>query len=187
MTRSEPPDVPRGRPLRPRSGLRAVVPVGLAAALLPACWALNRTGPVAASQPDGLTAGPTALFREQLRMGREALGIIEESVKIGAPVRDPSTVFTVWSQRILGAQLFLSFGPGERAFAEPEAYLSLAEGPPNPERARAFEDHLGRMRRWERRFRPLYEDGQFSALDFLEIQARRLQAEQWLARESSRP
>jgi hypothetical protein len=77
----------------------------------------------------------------------------------------------------------LSLSADEPRTQDVEVYLTLMHCRPKAERLAAFEDHVARMRTWEKKFRPLAGNGTLSTLDFLELQARRLQAEAWLARE----
>ncbi len=130
---------------------------------------------------------PAPLFVSQVKMAQRALEIIDDTISIGAPVPNPSSVVFNWSYRMLSAELFATTENDPVQFAEPEVYLSQAKGDPVQARVRSLEKHLARMKQWEARFRPLAEGSKFSLLDFLEIQARRLQAEQWLARELHKP
>lgn len=137
----------------------------------------------------GAPADPLALIEQQRQMAIRALKIIDETANLGAPVPNPATVTSGWSFRLLGAELYRSLvqEAGAPRTVDPEVYLATARGAPDPGRVASFQAHLDRMRRWEQRFRPLFEDGRYSALNFLEIQARRIQAEQWLSREQNKP
>jgi hypothetical protein len=126
---------------------------------------------------------PEAVAKTQLKISRQALDMIRRSNQLGAPIINQRRDVYRWSRRLLSAQLYLSLPEDQPRTADPEVYLSLSKSTPTPERTTAFQDHLDRMRQWESDLRPLYERGILSTLDFLEIQASRLEAEFWLTRE----
>lgn len=128
-----------------------------------------------------------ALYEELHQKGHRAINLIDQTVKIGAAIPDPSTTVAVWSLRLLATDMYRCSSKGGPRTVEPEIYLSTATGPPDPERVRAFQEHLTRMKSWEERFGHLSKKGYLSQLDLLEIQARRIQAEAWLAREMNKP
>ncbi|MDB5351855.1 MAG: hypothetical protein JWN86_3102 [Planctomycetota bacterium] len=130
---------------------------------------------------------PLAVYQQLRTAALEALDLVDKSVKLGAPGPDPAGRVAGWSFRLISADIYLITSNSAVRTSDPEIYLSWAKGPPDPRAVRAFSEHLARMKLWEDRFRPLARDRQFSALDFLEIQSRRIQAEGMLARELHRP
>jgi hypothetical protein len=126
------------------------------------------------------------LVKDQVTLAERALGLISRSAQIGAPVSNAATDVHAWSYRRLGARLFLSFGPDEPKTMDPEVYLIQAQGPPNPDRLAAFEEHRDLMKDWEVRFAGLAKTGVGSQFNFLTFQAHLLQAEIWLERERNR-
>ena len=126
------------------------------------------------------------LVKDQLALAERALGLIQRSARIGAPVTNAAADVHAWSYRRLGARLFLTFGPEEPKTMDPEVYLIQAKGPPNPDRIAAFEEHRDLMQNWEERFGGLAKTGVGSQFNFLTFQAHLLQAEIWLARERDR-
>jgi hypothetical protein len=159
----------------------AAVCLGLRVRALEAQQAPARGGN-AADRP----AEPRAVAEEQLALARRALGIIDQATQRGIPaLRQPQEVY-VWSRRLVEAQLYLSFEPDEPKTMSPEVYLSLFQVKPKPERAAAFEVHWKRMQLWEDRLRSLIARGAMSPLDFTEVEAHRIEAESWLAREKAR-
>jgi hypothetical protein len=151
----------------------------LGAALVLAGFALGRV----TAQDAANTDEPRKLVEEQRKLANRALALIDRSAKIGAPVSNAATDVYQWSYRRLGTRLFLTFGPDDHRTMDPEVYLAMAQGPPNPDRIAAFEEHRELMRSWEARFRGLARTGIGSQLNFLTFQAHLLQAEIWLARE----
>jgi hypothetical protein len=126
------------------------------------------------------------LAEDQLALTKRALGLVDRSAKIGAPVANAAIDVHAWSYRRLGARLFLSFGPDEPKTMAPEVYLIQAQGPPNADRIAAFVEHRDLMKSWEARFRGLAQSGVGSQFDYLTFQAHLIQAEIWLARERNR-
>jgi hypothetical protein len=129
----------------------------------------------------------SALFEELHRLGHRAMSMLDRSTEIGAPVPDSPARVAIWSLRMLGTDLYRSSPKEGPRTPEPEIYLSSAKGPPNPERIRAFEEHLGRMQLWEKMFQKLADAGDVSRLDLMEFQSRRLVAQIWLIRERHKP
>jgi hypothetical protein len=161
-------------------------------ALLTLPIAATRSEPRQDAKADQPEVAPRAsddradIARAQLKTARQALEMIRRSSELGAPIVNQPRDVHRWSTRLLGAQIYLSLPEDTPRTADPEVYFALATAAPTPERTTAFEDHLKRMRNWESTLRPLYERGILSALEFLEIQSHRLEAEFWLARERSR-
>ena len=131
----------------------------------------------------GEERGADELARERREVSKRALGIIDRSWEIGAPVRDAAGDVHMWSSRLLGTEIYLSMAEGETRVEDAEVYLSLTGIKPNPNRTTAFEQHLARMRSWENRLRRLADQGVMSTIGFLDVESRRIQAELWLARE----
>ncbi len=159
-----------------------------------ACVALAASGllpsrPLRAQQEKAGDAAADAsrnLVERQRELSLRALDLIAKSINLGAPVIASSEDTILWSNKLLGCRLYLSFGPGEMKTQDPEVYLSLAKGPPNPARIAAFDDHYKRTKVVEERYLPLYQRGDFSAFNFARIESSRLQAEIWLSRERNR-
>jgi hypothetical protein len=127
-----------------------------------------------------------ARVQDQLELAKRAMSIIDKATQRGIPaIRQPQEVF-IWSYRLLQAQIYLSLEPDEPKTLSPEVYLVLPKIKPKPERTTAFDDHWRRMKAWEDRLRGLIARGAMSPLDFTEIEAHRLEAEAWLAREKAK-
>ena len=161
-------------------GAAAAAVVG--AALAAVGGASSQEGAGAADPGD-----PEALYQELHRTGDRAMALVERSLRLGAFVTDAPTVVATWSLRILEAELYRRPMADGRRTTDPEVYLTRETGPPDPAAVAAFRTHRDRLKRWEDRFRPLARDGTLSELDFLELQARRIAAEAWLARERNKP
>lgn len=162
--------------------LAAAIAFGVPGAARPRAVAAPPEGPRVTDPGD-----PLPLYDELHQTGRRAIDLVNLSLRVGAPVNNSPAVVAAWSLRILDAEIFRTSPKGGLRSGDPEVYLSTAKGPPDPPRVRAFQEHLNRMRAWEERFRPLASDRRLSALDFLELQARRIQAEGYLARELHKP
>jgi hypothetical protein len=175
-------DQPVFRALHPTVAIAAILALPLAARIDPR----QDAGVPAREEPVPRTDVRADIAKAQLKTARQALEMIRRSSELGAPIVNQPRDVHRWSTRLLGAQIYLSLPEDTPRTADPEVYFALATAAPTPERTTAFEDHLKRMRNWESTLRPLYERGILSALEFLEIQSHRLEAEFWLARERSR-
>lgn len=151
-----------------------------------AVWSGLRARAVAA-QEERPRDDAQALYEEIHRDGHRAIELVDKTLKMGGGIPDPSSAVAVWSLRLLGTDLYRCSRNGGPRTTDPEIYLSTATGPPNAERVKAFQEHLARMKQWERRFELQAEQRFTSQMDLLEIQARRLQAEAWLVREQNKP
>lgn len=183
------------RALRRRRRATAVAAIALAATA--ALATLARPRPTAAQQnlprekdvrpyrtpPAGEPRDHMVVVEERRRMAQHALDLINNVGGQGNPINNQVGTIYDWSTRLLGAQIYLSMSEGEPRVEAPEVYLALPHVEPKPGRVAAFEAHWRRMRDWEERIRGLAATGRVSRLMFLEIQAHRLQAELWLARE----
>jgi hypothetical protein len=158
----------------------------LACLCLMAAFSIGFQGPKAGDQKASAQPDVRKLVKDQLALAERALGLISRSAQIGAPVSNAAADVHAWSYRRLGARLFLSFGPDEPKTMDPEVYLIRAQGPPNPDRLAAFEEHRDLMKIWEIRFAGLAKTGVGSQFNYLTFQAHLLQAEIWLARERAR-
>ncbi|MBX6315259.1 MAG: hypothetical protein IRY99_20465 [Isosphaeraceae bacterium] len=164
--------------------------VAVAVAALLAIAVSYRPGTASAQQverPEAAGGNPIELAKARLERARRSLAILERVVARGNPVTNQAKTVYFWSLRQLGDELFLSLHQNELKTEDPEIYLAAAQGPPNAQRIAAFEGHLRRMQEWEDRFRPLYDQGIMSVIEFMEVQDNRLQAQLWLAREKARP
>ncbi|HWE36413.1 MAG TPA: hypothetical protein VG406_07550 [Isosphaeraceae bacterium] len=133
--------------------------------------------------PAGEPRDHIVVVEERLKMARHALELIANVGLLGNPVNNQVGDIYTWSKRLLGSQIYLSMSEGEPRVEDPEVYLALPHVEPKRDRVAAFEAHWRRMREWEERIRGLAAAGRVSRLMFMEIQAHRLQAELWLARE----
>jgi hypothetical protein len=133
--------------------------------------------------PAGEPRDHIAVAEDRMNLARHALELIANVGLQGNPVQNQVNIIYDWSTRMLGAQIYLSMSEGEPRVEDPEVYLALPHVEPKPARVAAFEAHWRRMREWEDRIRGLAASGRVSRLMFMEIQAHRLQAELWLARE----
>jgi hypothetical protein len=155
-----------------------VMTVAWAGPLRPRATEAQRGGEV------GLPAdGARAASEARLALSKQAIDVIRRPARDGALFVGRREDFYRWSRRQLGDELFLSLPESGPRAADPEVYLTLARSRPSPVRVAAFEEHLHRMRELESAMLPLKEQRLLSALDFLEVQAHRLEAELWLARE----
>jgi hypothetical protein len=116
-------------------------------------------------------------------MARKALDLIGRRTPQGSLVDRPIHEAYRWSLRLLGAEIYLSMGDDELKVEDPEVYLAVPHARPSAARVRAFQDHLGRMKSWENRWRSLMERSYLSAFELMEAQHHVLEAELWLARE----
>lgn len=121
--------------------------------------------------------------RQRLELSKQAIGIIQDAARKGVNIINQRLDFYRWSYRMLGDQIYLSMDGDNPRVADPEVFLAVSETRPNPSRLAAFEDHLKRMRVWEDIMRPLYRQEILPPIAFLDIQAHRLEAQLWLARE----
>jgi len=127
---------------------------------------------------------PDAIYEQIHAKSHQALALVNKTIEIGASVNDPSTAVAVWSHRHLSADLYRCSAKGDAPrTADPEVYLGTAAGPADPERLKAFQEHVARMKTWEARFERLDARKFLDRTDLLEIQFRRLQAEAWESRE----
>jgi hypothetical protein len=126
------------------------------------------------------------LAENRLRLARRALAIVNESAERGFQIANQQQDYYRWSYRLLGDQIYLSLNDDDPRVANPEVYLAISHAKPNPARLAAFSDHLKRMIWWEDLNRPLASKGTMSVLAFSDIQATRIEAELWLARERLR-
>lgn len=145
--------------------------------------AASETGAMAADPVVDASNAPVTIVKARLELARKALAIIRAKTALGPQVSHPVEDTYRWSVLQLGAQIYLSMGPDEIKVEDPEVYLAVAHSRPNRERLQAFEAHFNLMQKWEKKLRPLAENTLLAPLDFMEIQAHRLQAEVWLARE----
>ena len=129
---------------------------------------------------------PATVAAAQRDLARRALGFIELSSSRGAPVSNQTYKIYLWSYRLLTSQLFLSLPADAQRTEDPEVYFTTSKAEPNPDRLNAFEEHWARMKAWEERLRPLVRSGTMPALDLMEVEAHRIQAELWLSRERLR-
>lgn len=152
--------------------------------------ARQREGPAVGARDDqSPSASPELraieeIFQVQIKESKHALRIIDQSALRGAPATN-NVAFSVylWSRRLLEAQLYLSLPANGTRTADPEVYLASISAASTTERRAAFGDHLRRLKTWEERSEPLYRSGVMSALDYMDIMMRRVQAEQWVARD----
>jgi hypothetical protein len=158
--------------------IAATILLGLGRAPLPRRAA---AGPAEQTADDRQVA--KAAVEARLELARKAFGMIAASWRGGAPVSNQPRDVYAWSKRLLGAQIYLSMDDDELKVEDPEVYLAVAKARPKAERLAAFAAHLERMKQWEQRLRPLARDKIMAPFAYLDIQANRLQAEMWLARE----
>lgn len=169
---------------------RRLALAGFALAALLAASSLGRPRTLTAQQTEPpivkAVGGPpdhVKLAQERLQLSKKAIQIMNELSARGNPVANPRQEFYRWSYRMLGDQIYLSLNDADPRVADPEVYLAVSHANANPARLAAFAGHLKRMTYWEDVSRPLARSGTMSVLSFLEVQARRVEAELWLARE----
>lgn len=127
-----------------------------------------------------------AVVKARIKLSRQALDAIRRAKRDGASALKSRTEVYRWSRRLLGDRLYASSSGDEPRVTDPEAYFALPASRTNPERLAAFEEHFQRMEELEASMRPLCERRILTALEFLEVQAYRLEAELWLARERAK-
>ncbi|QDV38909.1 hypothetical protein [Tautonia plasticadhaerens] len=168
-----------------RSGRRwrlvglAATAMAMASAAVPGMQGEDRAGP--GEGPD-----PSAIVEERRALAVRALETIERSFERGVAESRLADAAYAFSTRVLSGELYLGLPEGGPRTLDPELYLANGLAPSTPERLASFEAHRDRMLRWEERFRPLARDRIVSPLAFAELQARRLEADAWLARERLR-
>ena len=93
---------------------------------------------------------PAAIYEEIHAKSERAIALINQTIQIGAPVKDAATVVDTWSLRVLWCDMYrIALKSGAPLTADPEVYLSTAKGPPDPDRLKAFREHATRMKTWE--------------------------------------
>lgn len=169
---------------------RRLALAGFALAALLVAVSLDRPRPLTAQEARPPVVKPAEaqpdhvkLARERLQLSRKAFHIMDELAARGNPVVNPRQEYFLWSYRMLGDQIYLSLDDADPRVADPEVYLAVSHPKTNPARLAAFADHLKRMTWWEDVSSRLTRTGTMSVLTFLEVQARRVEAELWLARE----
>lgn len=130
---------------------------------------------------------PEVVYEQLHRISERAIEMVEGSIRQRAMVRNVSEEVTRWAYLLLEMDIYrIPLDDGTRT-VDPELHLVLSDGPQDPARVEAFRSYRDRLRFWEERFRPLARDGTLSDLRFMELQARRMMAEGWLARELRKP
>lgn len=123
------------------------------------------------------------LAKQRLALSRRAIEIINAATRKNATMVNQRDYLYRWSYRLLGDQIYLTLEDEDPRVPDPEVYLGVLDAKPSRERTLAFEAHRDRLLTWERSMRPYYERNILSAIDFMDIQSYRLEAELWLARE----
>ena len=159
------------------------------AVLVMASWGFISHRPVQATQENRTPVKidrAAALVEKKQQLCLRILGLIQKARKLGAPVTAYSQQVINWSRQLLETQIYLSLADSDFKTQDIEVYLSRAKGPANADRVAAFEGYLRTMKGLEDIYRPLYDKGNYSTYDFAQIEAVRVQAEIWLAREQGR-
>ncbi|MEO6810251.1 MAG: hypothetical protein ABI353_14140 [Isosphaeraceae bacterium] len=169
---------------------RRLALTGFALVVLLAASTLGRPRPLAAQQPEpaavkAVEGSPdhVKFAEDRLRLAKKAIGIVNELADRGFQIANQRQDYYRWSYRMLGDQIYLSLTDADPRVADPEVYLAVTHAKANPARFAAFTAHLKRMIWWEDLNRPLARKGTISVLAYSDVQAARIEAELWLARE----